>query len=256
MSHNIILHLKCGELDLQSPAQTETTETEVESFQFTSNNNSQFLNISYKQPIENDKLAETTLDDASKAPNMRDIWQKVKELTYMLHFNNITDKKSACFWCTCDFDNPPIFIPKQVLNNSYYCYGCFCSPECAAAFLFKEQIDSSSLFERYQLLNHLYGSVYNYERNIKPAPNPFYMLNKFYGNLTIQEYRRLLTHERLLLIVDKPLARMLPELHEDNNDPQLQHQPHASTGKYKLRKKTQQTKTNILQQNFNMIAPQ
>ena len=38
-----------------------------------------------------------------------------------------------------------------------------------------------------------------------------------YGNLTIQEYRKLLKSERLLLIVDKPLTRILPELHHCQN---------------------------------------
>tara|TARA_B100001063_G_C16296504_1_gene326311 strand:- start:244 stop:507 length:264 start_codon:yes stop_codon:yes gene_type:complete len=44
------------------------------------------------------------------------------------------------------------------------------------------------------------------------------MLDKFYGNLSIQEYRKLLQNERLILVVDKPLTRVLPELHEDNNE--------------------------------------
>jgi hypothetical protein len=81
-----------------------------------------------------------------------------------------------------------------------------------------ENIDSSIKFERYHFINHLYGKIFNYEKNIKPAPNPYYMLNKYYGNLTIQEYRSLLRNERLFLIVDKPLTRILPELHEDNDE--------------------------------------
>jgi hypothetical protein len=36
--------------------------------------------------------------------------------------------------------------------------------------------------------------------------------------LTIQEYRLLLKNERILIVVDKPLSRILPELHEDNDD--------------------------------------
>ena len=43
-------------------------------------------------------------------------------------------------------------------------------------------------------------------------------MDKFYGNLSIQEYRQLLTYERLLLIIDKPLTKVFPELHEDNNE--------------------------------------
>jgi hypothetical protein len=157
-------------------------------------------------------------NDPEEFDYTKHLWKKIKELTINLHKNNIQDKKSDCFWCTCPFDNPPLYIPKYELNNIYYCYGCFCSPECATAFLFKETIDTSTRFERYHLLNHIYCKIYNYTKNIKPAPDPYYTLNKYYGNLTIQEYRLLLKNERILIVVDKPLSRILPELHEDNDD--------------------------------------
>jgi len=81
-----------------------------------------------------------------------------------------------------------------------------------------ENIDSSSKFERYYLLNNIYGKIYNYDKNIKPAPNHNYLLKKLYGNLDIQEYRKLLENERLLLVIDKPLTRLLPDIHEENED--------------------------------------
>ena len=68
------------------------------------------------------------------------------------------------------------------------------------------------------MLNYIYGKIYNYTKNIKPAPNPYYSLSKFYGNLSIQEYRQLLEYDRLLLVIDKPLSKIYPEMHEDNND--------------------------------------
>ena len=43
-------------------------------------------------------------------------------------------------------------------------------------------------------------------------------MSKYYGNLSIQEYRQLLEYDRLLLIINKPLTKIYPELHEDNND--------------------------------------
>ena len=84
--------------------------------------------------------------------------------------------------------------------------------------MLKENIDDSAKFERYQLLNNIYGKVYNYDKNIKPSPNPYYLLDKFYGNLSIQEYRKLLKSEHMLLVLDKPLTRVLPELHEELTD--------------------------------------
>ena len=76
---------------------------------------------------------------------------KLKELEIILHTNNVNDKKSACFYCTYSFEHLQFYIPKSYDSNGYKVYGCFCSPECATAFLFNEHIDSSVKFERYYL---------------------------------------------------------------------------------------------------------
>ncbi len=106
----------------------------------------------------------------------------------------------------------------NIANNTYQVYGCFCSPECAVAYLMNENIDTSTKFERYHLINLLYGKICNYKKSIKPAPNPYYLLNKYYGNLSIQEYRKLFKSEQMIYVVNKPLTHILPELYEDNND--------------------------------------
>ena len=148
----------------------------------------------------------------------KELWRKIRDLQTRLINDNVSDKKSACFWCTYTFDNPPIFIPKQQINDTYEVYGCFCTPECSAAYLCNENIDSSTKWERYSLLNSIYGHIFNYNKNIKPAPNPHYLLSKFYGNMSIVEYRKLLTNNKLLLVVDKPITRILPEIHEENDE--------------------------------------
>ena len=263
---NIIMHLKCGEADLAqntfiSALTYEPNVPPVETFQFEHTNELGYSVIDYGAKDFTGKPVKeyNEIQVETKAPvvlnendEMRQIWSKLKELTYQLHTNSISDKKSACFWCTCDFDNPTILIPKFELNKMYHCYGCFCSPECATAYLFEEAVDTSTRFERYHLLNHIYSKIYNYEKNIKPAPNPYYTLNKYYGNLTIQEYRKLLQNERLLLVVDKPLSRILPELHEDNDDYMFNGTTISTSNKFKLRRKTKQTKTDILTDTFNL----
>ena len=268
---NIIMHLKCGENDLIqnsfiSSIIYEPNVPSVETFQFenTKTNDLGYSVIDYgaKDYVAKDFVGvkdynEIEGGNGTEKKNIdtdetRQMWAKLKELTYQLHTNSISDKKSACFWCTCDFDNPTILIPKFELNKMYHCYGCFCSPECATAYLFEEPIDTSTRFERYHLLNHIYCKIYNYEKNIKPAPNPYYLLNKYYGNLSIQEYRKLLKNERLLLVVDKPLSRVLPELHEDNDDYMFNGATISTSNKFKLRRKTKQTKTDILSDTFNM----
>jgi hypothetical protein len=118
----------------------------------------------------------------------------------------------------------------------------------------EKSIDTTTRFERYQLLNFLYCKIYDYSKNIKPAPCPYYMLDKYYGSLTIQEYRKLLKNERLLLIVDKPLIRALPELHDDTDDYLLNYQGiPSSSNKYTLQKHSKnQSKNEILNEQFNL----
>jgi hypothetical protein len=194
--------------------------------------------------------------------NIKDVNTKLKKLKIKLYKNQNQDKKSACFWCTYDFDNPSCYIPKYEMDGELHGYGSFCRPECAVAYLMKENIDDSTKFERYHLLNQIYSKVYDFKKNIKPAPNPYYLLDKFYGNLSIQEYRKLLKTEHMLLVIDKPLTRILPEIHEDNDDfisniygtaPSNQTQ---TSGVYKVKRESEkqkgQSKSSILKEQFGV----
>ena len=225
---------------------------------FDNNFSSNFNNTNtFNSKIYDDKYNYND-DDTSvynKEVETRELWKKLNQLEHNLHINNISNKKSACFWCTCDFDSPPVYIPKFQIKDSYHVYGCFCSPECSTAYLMEENIDSSTKFERYHLINHIYSKIYNYTKNIKPSPNPYYMLDKYYGNLSIQEYRSLLRNERLFLIVDKPLTRILPELHEDNDDFIINNKIIPSNT-YQIKKTVQkksQSKSNIMNEKFGLI---
>ena len=282
---NVILHLKCSSKDLLN----NQSNKEVESYAFNSKNELSYeiiqpsknttvntsVNINESTRNESDNTTHTTINHSSsnninniciinntqyenvesEPCKMKDVWSKLKQLEHDLHINNISDKRSACFWCTYNFDNPPVYIPKHYIKESYHVYGCFCSPECAVAYLMDENIDSSIKFERYHFINHIYAKIYEYTKNIKPAPNPYYMLEKFYGNLSIQEYRSLLRNERLFLIVDKPLTRILPELHEDNDEFILNNKIIPSNT-YHIKKKNQkksQVKNNIVNEQFGIV---
>ena len=261
---NVILHLKCSTKDLSSYNNCDVdnySQNNTLPFEFIAQNENDDLIKTYcNTPNEiinyteqEQEQEQESCDESIKQSTLKELWKKLKQLEHSLHTNNINDKKSACFWCTCDFDNPPIYIPKYYMGDSYQVYGCFCSPECAVASLMTESIDSSTKFERYHFLNHIYAKIFNYSKNIKPAPNPYYMLDKYYGNLTTQEYRSLLRNERLFLIVDKPLTRILPELHEDNDDFILNNKIIPSNN-YQLKKRLQKNnnKTNILNETFGL----
>jgi hypothetical protein len=276
---NVILHLKCSMKDLQN----STNSSNVDSYTFNTKNNLCYdvigsENINSVNTYFNDKsnMASNSLkpmnnsinscfndydddddddDNTTNKDGTKEIWKKLKQLEHNLHVNNVNNKKSACFWDSCDFDNPPIYIPKHFINGTYHVYGCFCSPECGVAYLMNENIDSSTKFERYHLFNHIYTKIYDYKKNIKPSPNPHYMLEKFYGNLSIQEYRSLLRNERLFIIVDKPLTRILPELHDDNDDFILNSKIIPSNNNYQLKSRMQKKKPNkssILNERFGI----
>jgi hypothetical protein len=145
---------------------------------------------------------------------------KLKKLKIDLYLK-LTNKTAACFWCTEGFNNLPCYIPKYETASLVQVYGSFCCPECALAYLLKEDLDDSVIFERVQLLNKIYkGSNLACDQsitcNIKPALNPYYLLDKYYGNLSIDEYRRLNTTDHSLVFFDKPITRILPELHDDS----------------------------------------
>lgn len=200
LSTNVIVHLKCKKSDLcdspekEQPHMVADFDNSVTNYQ-----ENKFEHISHKKDFD----------------DINNINEKLKELQVKLHNNTICETDSACFWCTYNFSNLPIVIPKFEINNTYHVYGCFCSPECACAHLMSESIDSSLKFERYHLLCYIYTKVYDYKNNIKPAPDPRYTLKKFCGNLTIEEYRQLFDSHRYLFIIDKPITRELPELHEE-----------------------------------------
>jgi hypothetical protein len=257
---NVILHLKCSMKDLQLSNQSNGI---IDSFHFNLGGKTELsynilqnenINVVNSYNEKQDSTEEIEDEETFNKDSNKEIWKKLKQLEHNLHINNVTNKKSACFWDTCEFDNPAIYIPKYFINGSYHVYGCFCSPECGVAYLMNENIDSSIKFERYHLFNHLYTKIYDYKKNIKPSPNPYYMLEKYYGNLSIQDYRSLLRNERLFLIVDKPLTRILPELHEDNDDFILNNKIIPSNN-YQIKTRLQRKKQNknlILNEKFGI----
>lgn len=261
---NVILHLKCsmGDLEEIKNGENETLDaynTHIYSelmYNYQKFDEPKFTS-SLNQSTNNDDVFDGDDDDTDfgNKDNMKEIWKKLKQLEHNLHIDNIS-KKSACFWDTCDFDTPPIHIPKYFIGGTYYVYGCFCCPECAVAYLNNQQIDRSTKTERYQLLHDVYSKIYDYKKSIKEASDPRYLLDKFVGNLSIKEYRNLLKAETLYLVIDKPLTKVYPEIHENTEDYILNNKIIPSnTSTYQIRGKNNKkkpNKTSILSENFGI----
>jgi hypothetical protein len=268
---NIILHLKCNMIDLETynsdfnkfiknPLQYDPTiPNDFKSYSV----NNAFTTYDCKPGVQNEDI-HIDSDLATNVVSKNEchcISEKLKQIKINLYKNCVSNTKSDCFWCTYAFENTPCYIPKYEIDGTIFGYGAFCRPECAAAFLMKENIDDSTKFERYHLLNNIYAKVYNYKKNIKPAPNPHYLLNKYYGDLTIEEYRLLLNSEHFLQIIEKPMTRILPELHDDNED-NIEHfygtenTNNKNMGMYKVKRKTEKqqgpSKNLILREHFGL----
>ena len=225
---SIIVHLKCTSKQLLTDDQiiiNDNTDLLTPNTTHQTNNINNLNNLNNINNLNNLNNSfnhfENTINQQS-LPNIQlnesqELTHKIKVLEHNLHFNNTQSKQCACFWDTCHFDTSPIYIPKTLTNdNTYIVYGCFCSIECATAYLFNEKIDQTTKYERYQLLNNLYMKPHNYSLQIKRAPQPFYTIDKFYGNLSITDYRSLTQNNKFFMIIDKPLSKIMPELYNDN----------------------------------------
>ena len=125
---NVILHLKCSLKDLQN---SSLTNNEIHGYNFNNPNQLSYdvINVEssiFNQNFQNDNSSSIQSknneddmdyddDNSNKDNNIRELWKKLKALEHNLHVNNICDKKSACFWCTYEFDNPPVYIPKHFI---------------------------------------------------------------------------------------------------------------------------------------------
>jgi hypothetical protein len=82
--------------------------------------------------------------------------------------------------------------------------------------------------------------------------------------MTIQEYRKMLKTEHMLLVIDKPLTRILPELHEDNEDIVLiiyggsKSTSTVNNGVYKVKRQSEKpqgpSKTTIMRDKFGLSS--
>jgi hypothetical protein len=192
-----ILHLKCT---LEELFPTKLTYSESEPTPVQSNTNSVFSS--------SHKTVATTVDT---------IRHKIGQLKNMLIHQNISVADSDCFWCTCSFTTPSIHIPTHCENGKYVVYGHFCSMECMYAHLLEEHIDESVKVERYQLARGMYAPAFGIEHVVIPAPDPHYMLSRYYGSLSPEEYRaRTQNTTTPIMLVTPLLSRIIPELCEDN----------------------------------------
>jgi len=163
--------------------------------------NNDIMIMELKQKMKNQEKLITTLQKdindykllLNETSNIGVNNRKVSKLN--LNLINVTTGKPiveektdiACWWCTYNFETMPCFIPEKIVNDMYYVFGCFCSPNCAATYNLK--MDDSQVWHRYCLLKKLYSFILNAngEINIAPLREAY---AKFGGPISYDEYRK------------------------------------------------------------------
>ena len=115
-------------------------------------------------------------------------------------YNNINFKINEnqcniCWWDDHEFNNNRWGIPTKIVKENFHIYGCFCSPNCAAAYLFNMYKDTDDIWNKYSLLNFMYNSIYDKDISVKLSPSKL-LLKKYGGTLTISEYRSNLNNKQ------------------------------------------------------------
>ena len=109
-----------------------------------------------------------------------------------------------CWWCCHGFNWHPFVMPTHKDGANYQSIGCFCSPECTAAYIFESGSRHGDPWVQYSLLHELIARQVNGRLvNIKLSP-PRETLNIFGGPYSIEEFRNILTNYHLDVKVTMP----------------------------------------------------
>ncbi len=145
---------------------------------------------------------------SSKEEKIDEIEDKIFNLKFELHklLKNSSinieksefSKNTKCWWCKNCFKTEPVSLPECYFENKFYCYGNFCSYNCAHSF----NLDTNdNVWKKNSLLHLMYFKTYKTNINIVQAPH-WSSLKEFGGNLTIEKFRKnsiINTNDYLLL---------------------------------------------------------
>ena len=245
--HNVILVLRCTMTQIaesRMAAYSDSDKTVTFATPQVSGPGSAGLSV-------NNSSASCSRELAHTYPRNEDYRYKLRNLKIHMYTQNKTAyaassaKQSDCFWCTCPFDVDACHILKYGQNGEICGRGAYCSPECACAGLFSNSgIDESEKYDSYQLMNYCYRRVDDgvaEDISIRPAPSPHYILDKFLGNMTAEEFRAMnRKSEHLLYMLDRPITRVMPEIHEERDGGSIIGcPPFSGSGKYKVKRQSE-----------------
>ena len=169
-----------------------------------------------------------------------------------------TKNQQHCWWCTYHFHNEPFSVPVRLSsNNQYDTVGCFCSPECTAAYIFEKKMGAGDPWKQYEMLHRMVNKLHKgVEIHIKLAP-PRETLQRYGGPYKIDTYRAILQdyrkHVRISMPPINPIQKMIEEVAVDYTTKQHKFLPIDSTRVKKaenelcLKRKKKQSSENTLE---------
>ena len=142
------------------------------------NNDSQDAKILVPTPYESNSYFMNDAENISYDTNTD------YQTTYSNNNNN-----SHCFWCCHTIESIVYSMPYNydIVNDSYFVFGSFCSLQCANAYNFSVHGSSDKVWEINSWIQML-GKRYGISNTIRPAPSK-YLLKMFVGNLSIDDFR-------------------------------------------------------------------
>lgn len=131
-----------------------------------------------------------------------------KIITHNMNFN----KNTKCWWCKNTFNSPPVQLPEDYYNETFFCVGHFCSFNCTKSY--NLDINDTQSWKRESLINLLYYMTYSEYKEIIPAPH-WITLEEYGGNLSIVQFREnSLFNTKEYVILHPPLVSRQMQIEE------------------------------------------
>lgn len=192
----LISHLNISLKDILDNNSENSSPLEEDSIMTASESDSIFIKNETKPTNFHNSDDLTNVSENYELTDVEKIENEILKLKFKLHkltrnnkiqVNKLNfNKDTKCWWCKNCFDTPAVGIPQIYFEDKFYCFGNFCSYNCALSYNLNE---GDNVWKRASLLNLLYYKTYDSSVKIKPAPD-WKSLKEFGGNLEIEEFRK------------------------------------------------------------------
>ena len=199
---SIIVHLPISLNDVESICY-EDIKTEENNIFIKSE--SDFTTIKFK---EENKLEETE-DKLIEKINQKILGKNLNKI----NVHNIQFKQNTkCLWCKHSFSTLPVEMPEDYYNDTFYCYGHYCSWNCMMAY--NIDLNDTATWKRASLINLMFYKTYGFFKEIIPAPS-WLMLEDFGGILEINDFRNLfIVNNKDYLVLHPPMITRQLQIEE------------------------------------------